>query len=136
MAKLPTIKRLLQEDFKDQSSWIGRLLSPLNQFLEAVTSSLNKGLTFSDNHAAEIRTVTLDGNFPVRVSLSSLRARPSLVWKARLERQDGQAVVLATAFDFTWSYQSEGNGISIDSVVGITPTASTKYLLTLVCAVN
>lgn len=125
MAKLPTIKKLLQEDFKDQP-WIGRLLSILNQFMESTSAALNKNLTRSDNFNGEIKSVTLQGTLPLKISTS---IRPIGVQKIGLRRADGQPLVLSTAVDFTWSSTSEG--IQIDSLVGIVPSPVNQFVLVL-----
>ena len=59
--KLPAIVKLATQDFQDQASWIGRLFSILNNFTSNMKSALDNGLTLSDNHIAQIRTLTVNG---------------------------------------------------------------------------
>ncbi len=57
MAKLPIIKRISKEDLKEAPSWLDKVLYPLNLFMESVYTALNKGLTFQDNFASQIKDV-------------------------------------------------------------------------------
>ncbi len=67
MAKLNSRKFTL-EDFKDQS-WIGALLSPLNNFIQEVYSGFQNNLTVTDNLYQEIKTIKFvndSSNFPLK----------------------------------------------------------------------
>jgi len=57
MAKLPNQKRVLREDLKDAPSWIDRLITPLNSFMESVYYALNKNITFNENIASQIKEI-------------------------------------------------------------------------------
>lgn len=62
--RLPALKKLLQEDFKEQGSWIGSLLNPINTFLTTVSNGLSNGLTVRENMLAQIKTVLVSGANP------------------------------------------------------------------------
>jgi hypothetical protein len=47
--KLPIYKRIRREDVPDLPDSIGRLLYPLNSFMDTVWNTLNKNITFADN---------------------------------------------------------------------------------------
>lgn len=47
--RVKTTQRLRVEDFPDQKDWIGKLVSPLNDFLTQAIKILNDGLQFTDN---------------------------------------------------------------------------------------
>ena len=50
MAKIPTISRIVTEDFpSDVRPWINKLLGPLNTFMSANVFALTSHLTFTDN---------------------------------------------------------------------------------------
>lgn len=199
MAKIPPASRLVTEDYPDQSSWIDKLLVPINTYFERNSAALNQGLTINDNFAGRILTVELDGNFPVRVTWP-LRSKPVSVLVGDWSRKDGaQRDVVATttgnltsgsnsivsvasttgiragllvtgtgiptdtyvnsksgstvtisenatasgtgvtlkfamhqAVQVLWSYNQNGQ-LQIDDVVGITPSASNRFILTLEC---
>lgn len=59
MARLPTIRSFRIEEFTDQKSWIGRLLSPLNEFITSIVIALSNGLTFRDNLNCQLKTVQI-----------------------------------------------------------------------------
>jgi hypothetical protein len=130
MATLPPVQRLVTEDFADQKKWIGKLLLPLNDFMESVYRALNQGLTVKENLAADVRTVEVDGTYPLKLSWS-LKSKPVAVVVGNVARSDGTALSLVDAVGVRWSYNQQSQ-LQIDQVVGITPSASTKYKLTLV----
>lgn len=132
MALLPPIARLVLESFpKDEQKWLGILLQPLNQFIEATYAALNRGLTLKDNLAADIRELNCDSAGPFKLAWN-LKQRPLTVNVGAVRRTDGSVFTLADAVGVRWSFTQSGE-LQIDQVVGITPTASAKYTLTLVC---
>ncbi len=131
MAKLPAINRLVTEDFPDQKKWVGRLLQPLNQFMESVYAGLNKGLTLRDNLAADVLTVDVDGAFPVKLAWR-LTAKPIAVLVGDVQRSDGGTFALSGAPGLRWSFNQSAQ-LQIDEVTGVTPTSTTRYKFTLIC---
>jgi len=134
MAKVPQYQRLTEQDFPDQTGWIGRLLSPINLYFEQVNSVLNKGITLGDNMAAVIKTVELDGNFPVKLAWG-LSSRPVSVLVGNTYRSDGSAFTLTSAVQVQWSYNQAAQ-LQIDHVVGISPTSSAKFKVVLECKIG
>ena len=63
MSKIPPVKRLTLEDFKDQVDWIGRLIQPINDFMSSISSALSKQITWNDNISGEVINldVTING---------------------------------------------------------------------------
>lgn len=131
MAKLPPVQRLVTEDFSDQKKWIGKLLSPINQFMESIYQSLNRGLTLKDNLAADVLETQLEGVFPAKIAWT-LKSKPVAVLVGQVELVSGATVSLSSAVGIRWSYNGQGV-LQIDQVLGITPSATAKYRLTLVC---
>jgi hypothetical protein len=119
MARIPPLRRLLSEDFSDQSSWIGKLLEPINNYFEQNTSALTKNLTINDNFSGSIRTVDIDGTFPVRLSWD-ITARPTTVIVGDVRTIDGSALNLNRAVAVQWSFNQRGE-LQIDNVVGLLP---------------
>jgi hypothetical protein len=123
MSKLKPQKFTL-EGFGDQSSWIGKLFSPLNQVLNDLVISFNNGISIEDNLFQEIKEVSFKNdtnNFPLRFRTKF--------------NQNPKGMLLIFIFDETigscatqvpvvvWTYQ---NGeIVISSMSGL--TASTNY---------
>jgi hypothetical protein len=124
--KLTNIKRLLVEDFSSQSSWIGQLLTVLNQFIENVTQALSKGLTVTDNMDAEIREITFLASETVSFKVNT-RNRPKGVLVSRFETVSGSA---PTSAPFpVWSFNSADSTITINSWFGGL-SATAKYRVT------
>lgn len=120
MARLPSIKRLTTEDFKDEASWIGKLLSPLNEFMASVVTALNKGLTFSENFNAQVKELTFTQStalYPQKF-LCTLTTKPMGVLVVRADEANDNPAPLTTAVMASWRYV---NGqIFIDSFSGLT----------------
>lgn len=116
MAKIPPLRRLSMEEFKEQE-WIAPLLTVVNDYFERSTSAFNRSLTINDNFAGEIRTVDIDGQFPLKLSWS-LGARPTAVLVGSVYRSDGAS--LTTAPQVCWSFNQSGQ-LQIDSVPGLLP---------------
>lgn len=63
MAKIKGIKRLMRNEFpKEVQEWIDVLLTPLNEALDSVMSSLRNKLTSLDNFYVEIKTFEFTHN--------------------------------------------------------------------------
>lgn len=68
MAKINP-QKFTNEDFVEQQDWIGKLFSPLNQFLGDVFRAFNNALTIEDNLYQEIREIKFKNstnNFPYK----------------------------------------------------------------------
>ena len=59
MAVLPTIKRLVMQDYLTQQSWIGPLLLNLNGFMDSTVNAFNKSLTLAANTTSDVKILTL-----------------------------------------------------------------------------
>lgn len=57
--KLPVFRRISEADFpKEIKIWIGKLLIPLNLFIDQVRNGLDKNITFSENISCQIKELT------------------------------------------------------------------------------
>lgn len=131
MAKLPTQKRITPETFPDQEKWIPQLLEPLNRFMEEVTRALNNELTVNENLDAVVRTVELDGTYPVKFKWER-KNRPRAAWIGQCRETSENHVTLSTPIYLDWVYTQEGM-FQINDVVGLTgPSASNKFNLTII----
>lgn len=128
--KQPQLQKLTTEEFAKQP-WIEPLIRTLNQFMDEVVSGLNKNLTLEDNLAATIKTVDLDGTYPVKLAWT-LNRRPQTVLVGNIQRTDGTSITLTSAVFVQWSFNQAGQ-LQIDNVVGLPVAASptVKYKLTL-----
>lgn len=127
MAKLPPLIRLLVEDFVDQKEWIGKLLQPINQFMEATAASLNKSLTVADNLDQQITTITIRGSENATFKATT-KNRPKGVMVTQVVTVSGTAPTAAV--QPVWGYVPATNSIKISSWHGgLSSTA--KYQITL-----
>lgn len=122
MASLPPLRRLTVEDYKNQSSWISRLLYPLNVFMQATFSALNHGLTFTDNFLGQWKTVTIKGNSPSTQFAWNYPASgaPMGVIVTSVRDTSTSPATVTTAVTCAWSYAS--GTISIDNITGLDST--------------
>jgi hypothetical protein len=60
MAALPPIKRIMREDVKEAPKWIEKIIYPVNLFMDAVYSSLNRNLTFTENITSQVKSLSFE----------------------------------------------------------------------------
>ncbi len=132
MTALPPIRRLLIEDFASERKWISPLLLIFNSFTEAVVNALNGGLTLADNTTGDIVTMNLTGTWPVSAQWTKADP-PRAVTVGNIARLDGSAITLSAAVGITWGMSSDGKSLQVKSIVGVTPSTSAKYVITLIC---
>ena len=133
MSELPQIRRLLVEDFLEQKDWISKLFIPLNNFMDGTFTALNRGVTLRQNMAADIKVVTLN-RVPTATDYASvawnLPQPPISLHVGRIARTDNTAVVLAAAVQVQWEYDTR-KGLRLTNLIGLTPTSTATYDLTL-----
>jgi hypothetical protein len=134
MASLPKIRRLVVEDFPDQKDWIGKLLLPLNEFMESVNQALDKNLALEENVSAQIKELsfqtrsTVSATFPLYFKLTLTR-KPIGVLVVRAIEDDAAPATLTTAVWAYWELTQDGQ-IKISNLSGL--SASQKYKVTFV----
>ena len=134
MSQLPQVRRLLVEDFMEQKDWISKLFTPLNTLMDGIITSLTKGITLRENCAADIITVKLDRvptdtdsiGLPWTISQS-----PISLHVGNITRVDGGNILLTAAVGVQWRFFG-AKGLQLTNIVGIVPSTTDKYYLTLV----
>jgi hypothetical protein len=133
MSELPQIRRLLVEDFLEQKDWISKLFIPLNNFMDGTFAALNRGVSLRQNMAADIKVVTLN-RVPTALDYASVAwnipQKPIAVHVGRVQRTDNTAVVLASVVQVQWEYDLT-KGFRLTNLIGLTPTSTATYDLTL-----
>lgn len=131
MGKFYAPKKLLIEDFPaEQRSYLGKLLDPLNQFMQQVATALSQGLVFVDNFKAIKFSVNIAASqtYPLEYNLAALKDRPSAVIIGEVIRSDEAA--LSSAYSVHWKYD---NGMLRYTLIGLDATKShTVTILVLV----
>lgn len=131
MAQLPTQKRITPESFPDQEDWIPKLLEPLNKFMEEVTRALNNQITVNENLDAVVKTVQLDGVYPVKFRWER-KNRPKAAWIGQCREISENHTTITTALYLDWEYTQDGM-FQINNVAGLsTATPSNKFNLTVI----
>ena len=148
MAKLPQIRKLLLADFKTQKDWIQPLLLIYNNFSESVVSAFNKGITVVDNMTSDIKQVQLNNVptpsttggavGPTSIPWTKTNSLPQMVLVGAVQLLTGSPLrstsfVLATAVQVQWQMSQDNKSLQITGVVGITPSSTNQYVLTLLC---
>jgi len=128
--KINSIKKIITEDFQEQKSWIGKLVSPLNQFMDSVSSALNNRLTINDNMSGLTKSILVDGTYPLKIAWP-MSQKPTIVLVGNCKKVNGVHTPVTSAVYVDWSVSSDGS-LSIDNVTGITASASDVYQITIV----
>lgn len=124
MAKLPSLKRIVVEDFPpDQQSLISRLAFPINSFFEEVRAALNKSIDFN-NLAQDLITLSFSTNENGQ-PLSQLKfktsvARVSGVIPISLKIQGNSTGIQITQAPFV-TFTQDQSLITISYISGLTP---------------
>jgi len=126
MSKL-TPQTFTVEGFGEQSSWIGKLFGPLNQFIRSVYEMSNNQVTVADNLYQEIKSISLvyeTSNLPLKFATKFNKYPEGVLLLSAIDSNGGNPSVNPL---ITWSY---GSGIlSINSISGL--TTSSKYTIKL-----
>jgi hypothetical protein len=72
--KITSLRRINKEDIAkagEVPSWLDALISPLNDFLDQVTSALRNRLTFEDNFQCAVKTIKVYSGVESEVSTGS-----------------------------------------------------------------
>lgn len=128
MARLPPLKKLNLRDLR--LDVFGRLY---NQFINDIIYMMNRRLTFNENFDCQVDTITLDGNFPVRINWTRPMP-PTGVFSTKLARVDKTPTALSAGYVIEWEY--EDGVLSIINTPGLTSSASDQYNLTLISIVG
>lgn len=106
MALLPKLKGFVMEDFRDAPEWLSKLVSPLNDFMTAVTNGLTGRLTRKDNFLGYIEAfdftteATAANTFPLRFKNKLLGGvKPTSVYVGLIEKRDGAAMASAWSIE-------------------------------------
>lgn len=136
MAVLPPIRKLYIEDYTSQKSWIGPFLIVMNTFMTTVVSALTKNLTLVDNTTSDLKYIQLS-SVPTTTAPASVawtkQIIPIAVLVGNIRLSTGAAVTLSAAVQVQWQMSSDNKSLQITNIVGVTPTATSQYILTLVC---
>jgi hypothetical protein len=136
MAVLPPIRKLNIEDYASQKGWIGPFLIVMNTFMTTVVSALSKNLTIIDNTTSDIKYMTLSGvptsTAPVSVAWTK-NIIPIAVMLGNIRLASGAPLTLSSAAQIQWQMSQDNKSLQVTNIVGVTPTSSTQYVLTLVC---
>lgn len=132
MATNPPLRRLRVEEYPKQKDWISSLLLILNNFMEITVGAFDKGITIIENTTSDVKTVSFAGTYPVSVAWTK-KSVPRVVVVGDVERVDGATFTLASAVQVQWNMSSDGKSLQISAVVGLTPSPTDQYNLTLLC---
>lgn len=126
MAKLTT-QSFTTESFKDQASWIGKLFSPLNNFIAQVVSAFSNKITVNDNLFQEIKSfkfVNETTNFPLKFT-TKFNKFPEMVLVGSCIDADGGYPSVQPLLNWTF----KDNYLIINSISGL--TTSNVYTIKL-----
>lgn len=116
--RIKAIQLLKVEDFPDQKFWIGKLIQPLNDFLNQSISIINDGIVFPDNFQGKdfVFSFTYQSEaltFPQQYAWTLLAKPKALIVVSATE--DGLPIIANVA----WGFTADGK-VSLTSVVKLT----------------
>jgi hypothetical protein len=136
VAKIPTLKKLLREDYPADVSWLGKLLLALNGFIEATVVALNNNLTIGDNIAGKMAQVTVYKTQSVPVSFKwtySLPPMALLIAAVRIKDGTSGQTIGQTLGIPEWYFDATNTSVVITKFPGLTlPDANNSYIFTLI----
>lgn len=136
MAVIPPIRKFYIEDYASQKNWIGPFLIIMNTFMTTVVTALTKNLTLVDNSTSDIKYVTLSGvptaSAPVSISWTKT-VIPIAVIVGNIRFSNGASLTLSNAVQIQWQMSQDNKSLQVTNIVGVTPSSSSQYILTLVC---
>ena len=134
MAKLPSYRRILQQDYPQQyQDLIGQLAVTLNYGFDTLYQLLNGKLTFADNMDSTIKTVSLQVDSTgkpttaVSIAKSSTNTITGLIVAKVVNTTNSTAFPTGGVFI---SYTETTSAITINNVTGLQPNNS--YDITVV----
>lgn len=129
MGRVPNIRRILSESFPDLE-WMPRLASNINIFMEQTIRLFDKNLTFGDNFDGEVKQLTADGQYPIKLAWGRPN-KPVAVWVAGALRTNGDDVSYSAALYLKWRFNEAGQ-IQIDDILGLDDANDKKYTITII----
>lgn len=125
-------RRYTVEEFPEQQSWIGSLISPLNQTIQELFSGLNNNITIQDNlyqEVKEIKFVVDATTYPIKFK-TKFNKQPLGVQVIYCRDNTG-----ATTSDYPWVDWSFNDGLfTITSIANLTTNANYTIRLHIIYA--
>lgn len=135
MAKLPSIRRLLKEDFQDAPNWLDRLLNTLNLFMENVYLALNRNLTFPENVRSQKKTFKITAGASAAANTYEFALentwRPEGVILMKAAQISGSYVPVTSAVFMSWRI-GDANNLVIDAVTGLTNGVTYEFTVLVI----
>jgi hypothetical protein len=134
VSKLPQIRRLLVEDFLDQKSWISKLFTPINNFMESVQTIFSRGITINDNMAGSVQSVVFNSRPTVAVPMPlkwDLNVKPTAVIVGNVQRKDLADWFCTYTVGVQWKWDVN-QGLRLTNISGLAPSVTDQYIITLV----
>jgi len=130
MSKIPEMRRIVAEEFPEQRDWIGKLIAPVNLFMEQVQINLSRGLTFQDNISCRFIEHTDYGAYPVDIAWN-LRSKPAGAWIVYARELSGNHVNFTNAPYLDWEFTSNGS-FRINAIPNLSSSASNPFLVKII----
>lgn len=110
MSKIPPLTTLRTEDYPaEERAWLPKLFGPLNQFLTAVTNTINGRVDFGANIPADTQQLNFIYDGMERRIPWKLQLQPLIVWLGQCY-EGTEAIALAPV----WTYDASTGIVSID----------------------
>lgn len=101
-----------------------------DKFNSDVWSSLDRGLTITDNMDGAILTVITDGTYPILATWPN-KNRPTVAWIGQLREVSENHTTLTTAPYLDWEMSADGK-FKVNGIAGISPSSSNRFYCRIV----
>lgn len=113
MATPPRLRGFTRDSIPDLPAWMDRVILLLTNVFADISGALDKNLTRRENMRGDWSDVefttrtTVADTYPILVKNRMAPNRPSLVWGADLERDDG--AIISDPWSVTWALGQSGD---------------------------
>lgn len=105
--RLPNVQKILRQDVSEAPDWIVKVIDPFNQFFQDLYIGLSKDITFSENIASRIASVTFETS-------SSYPSEFTPIILPHLLRTVPEGVMIMRIFEVASNYTPITNAVSLD----------------------
>lgn len=127
-------RKIVVEEFPKQKEFMPKLAGILNALFSDISRILTKNITFKENIAGEVLTVTIDGVFPLDIKWPN-KSLPMAAWIGRCYETSGKHANFGTPLFLDWEMKSNSE-FRINNITGLTATNSNPFSVTIISIIG
>lgn len=123
--RIESTNKIYRKDIPEAPNWLDKLLFPLNQFMDSVSTAMRGKLTFGDNFYCEIKEYDFTHNVEQKITYGLKNYAGILVLKGP-DTNDGTKVIVTTQ---SRTIDNSTLGVIFTFVGGGTTTGTVRFLI-------